>query len=68
MDASPNNELFRLMSETWPGQTVFLPFTDPLFFEGDVAMNFEDTIHVASPERHHDGAVLRPLTHRIAIP
>lgn len=67
-DASPDNELFRLMSETWPGQTVFLPFTDPLFIEGDVAMNFEDTIHVTSPERHYDGAVLLPLTHRIPIP
>ncbi len=68
MDASPDNELFRLMSETWPGQSVFLPFTDPLFIDGGVAMNFEDTIHVASPERHYDGAVLLPLTHRIPIP
>ena len=67
-DASPANELFRLMSQRWPGQTVFLPFTDPIFSDGDVAMNFEDTIHVTSPERHYDGAVLLPLTHRIPIP
>ncbi len=67
-DASPDNELFKIMSETWPGQTVYLPFVDPVFVEGDVAMNFEDTIHVASPERHYDAAVLLPLTHRIPIP
>jgi hypothetical protein len=67
-EASPDNELFKLMSEAWPGQTVFLPFTDPVFVEGDVAMNFEDTIHVTSPERHYDAVVLLPLTHRIPIP
>ncbi len=68
VDSSPDNELFRLMSDVWPGRTVFLPFTDSLFRERDVAMNFEDTIHVTSPERHYDAAVLLPLTHRIPLP
>ncbi len=68
VDSSPDNELFRIMSDVWPGRTVFLPFTDSLFRERDVAMNFEDTIHVTSPERHYDAAVLLPLTHRIPLP
>ncbi len=56
------------MSETWPGRTVFLPFADPLFREDEVAMNFEDIIHVTSPERHYDAAVLLPLAHRLPLP
>ncbi len=38
-----------------------MTFADPVFREGKVAMNFEDTIHVSSPERHYDAAVLLPL-------
>lgn len=67
-DASPDNELFKLMSDAWPSQSVFLPFTDLLFQQNDVAMNFEDTIYVTSPEHHYDAAVLLPLAHRIPIP
>jgi hypothetical protein len=67
-DSSPANELFQIINETWPGRTVFLPFADPIFRESDVAMNFEDTIHVSSPKSHYDAAVLLPLAHRIPIP
>lgn len=67
-DVSPDNELFRLMGEARPGLTVFLPFSDPLLQDRAVAMNFEDTIHVSTPARHYDAAILLPLTHRIPIP
>jgi len=67
-DSSPANELFRIIHESWPGRTVFLPFADPIFREGKVAMNFEDTIHIDSPQRFYDAAVLLPIAHRIPIP
>ena len=65
---SPENELFRLMNETWPGQIVFLPFGDAVFAEGGVSLNFEDTIYVTSPKRHYDAAVVYPIAHRIPLP
>lgn len=66
MDASPENELFRLMNETWPDQIVFLPADDPVFLDG-VPMNSEGTIRVSAPKRHYDVFVLLPLAHRIPI-
>ena len=67
-DASPENELFLVLADGWPGQTVFLPLTDPLFAEQQVAMNYEGTIETSEPARHYDAVVVLPLTHRIPLP
>jgi hypothetical protein len=67
MDVSPENELFRVMHETWPDQIVFLPLDDSVFLEG-VAMNFEEVIHVGAPKRIYDAFILLPLAHRVPLP
>ena len=68
METSPENELFRLMNETWPELPVFLPFDDPAFTKKRVSMNYEGTTYVTAPKRHFDAVVVLPLTHRIPIP
>jgi hypothetical protein len=67
-DASPENELWRTMSETWPDQIVFLPVDDPVFSGDGVPMNYEGTIYVGSPKRHYDVFLLLPLAHRVPLP
>ena len=67
-DASPENELWRIMKETWPGQIVFLPVDDPTFRGDGVPMNYEETIYVGSPKRHYDVFLLLPLAHRVPLP
>jgi hypothetical protein len=62
--ASPENELLRVMNQTWPDQIVFLPLDDPLFSSGRIPMNFGD-IYVGAPKRHYDLFVLLPLAHRV---
>ena len=64
LEASPPNELFRLMNETWPDRIVFLPVDDPVFSSGGVPMNFEGEIYFDSPKRVYDVFVLLPLAHR----
>lgn len=64
LSASPRNELFRVMNETWPDQIVFLPVDDALFAHGGIPMNFEGIIHVGAPKRHYDVFVQLPLAHR----
>lgn len=66
-DASPENELFRLMYEAWPERNVFLPFDDPRFASGGVPMNFEGKIWRCSPVRQYDGVVLLPSGHRVGV-
>jgi hypothetical protein len=68
MDASPANELFRLMYETWPDHTVFLPLDDPIFVDGAVAVNFEGTIYSTALKRIYDCVVQLPLAHRVQAP
>lgn len=68
MDASPGDELFRLMHETWPAQTVFLPLDDPLFSTGGVRMNFEGRIHRGRPKQVYDAFLQYPLAHRVPLP
>jgi len=68
LDKSPDNELFRLIAETWPAQRVFLPFDDPLFALDGVPMNYEGTIRITAPKLHYDAIVVLPLTHRIPLP
>ncbi len=62
--ASPENELLRVMNQTWPDQIVFLPLDDPLFSSGRIPMNFGE-IYVGAPKRHYDLFVLLPLAHRV---
>lgn len=68
MDDSPADELFRLMYEAWPEQTVFLPLDDPLFSTSGVKMNFEGEIHRAAPKQHYDVFLQYPLAHRVPLP
>jgi len=64
-DASPANELFRLMNENWPEHTVYLPLDDPVFSEGGVAVNFEEKIRVCALKEQYDVVVVMPLAHRV---
>ncbi len=68
LDKSPADELFRLMYETWPEHSVFLPLDAPLFSTGGVKMNFEGTIHTGAPKRHYDVFLQYPLAHRVPLP
>ncbi len=63
--ASPDNELHRIMAETWPGQTVFLPLDDPLFSDRRVAYNSEDVIYAASLKDQYDAIIQYGLAHRM---
>jgi hypothetical protein len=65
LTVSPENELFRVMNETWPDRIVFLPADDRLFSSGRVPMNFEGAIYVSAPKRQYDVFVLLPLAHRV---
>lgn len=67
MDASPSNEVFRVMSETWPGMTIFLPLDDPLFTRDGVPMNYEGTVEVGAPALIYDAFLQYPLAHYIPI-
>lgn len=65
VDSSPENELFRVMVDTRPGQIVFLPFDDPLLARDGVVLNFEGTLYVAAPRTHYDAALQFALAHRV---
>jgi hypothetical protein len=64
LTASPENELLRIISETQPGEIVFLPLDDPLFSDGRVPVNFSGDIYVNTPKRQYDALVLLPVAHR----
>lgn len=63
--ASPDNELYRVMAETWPEQNVFLWLDDPLFMNGRIAMNSEDTIYATAFKEQYDAVVQYGLAHRM---
>jgi hypothetical protein len=63
--ASPDNELLRLMAETWPGQTVFLPLDDPLFRDRRVAYNSEDVIYASSLNEQYDAIIQYGFAYRM---
>jgi hypothetical protein len=65
--SSPDNELFRIMAETWPDRTVFLPLDDPIFATGGVPVNFEETIYVCALEEQYDAVLQYGLAHRVPI-
>lgn len=62
---SPGNELFRVMVETWPDGTVFLPLDDPVFVEGGVVVNYEDTIYVCALKEQYDAVLQYALAYRV---
>ena len=64
LSASPENELFRVMNETWGDRIVFLPVDDPLFSKMRVPISSESTIYLGTPKRHFDAFILLPLAHR----
>lgn len=64
LESSPPDELWRLMHERSPLETLYLPFDDPLFEDGAVRINFEETIYTCAPKRHYDAFVLFPVAHR----
>ncbi len=64
---SPDNELFRLMAEARPGLTVFLPLDDPIFADGGVPVNFEETIYVCALREQYDAVLQYGLAHRVPI-
>jgi hypothetical protein len=65
--ASPENEVLRVLAETWPDQTVFLPLDDPLFADRTVAYNSEDVIYVTALEEQFDALIQYGLAHRMPI-
>lgn len=65
LSSSPANELFLAMNSAYPDRLVLLPVDDPLFSEGRVPMNFEDTIYVGAPKRQYDLFLLLPVAHRM---
>jgi hypothetical protein len=67
MNASPANELWRTMHETWPGQSVFLPLDDPMFLQSGIPVNYEDEIFVTALKKAYDAMLLFPLAHRIPL-
>lgn len=68
LDDSPEDEIFRLMYESWPQHIVFMPLDDPMFATGGVKMNFEGQIHRGAPKRYYDAFLQYPLAHRIQLP
>ena len=65
MDASPPNEIFRVMNETWPAHIVYLPLDDPTFMAGGVLMNFEGEIYKGAPKLHYDVFLQYPVAHHV---
>ena len=64
LDTSPEYELMRIMAETWPGQTVFLPLDDPMFTDRTVAVSYEQTTYVAALKEHYDAVLQDGLARR----
>lgn len=67
IQASRENELRRVMAETWPGRTVFIPLDDPMFSEHKVNFNSEETIYVSSLKEQFDAVLQYGLAHRMPI-
>ncbi len=65
--ASPENEILRVMAETWPNRTVFLPLDDAMFLDRRVAYNSEDVIYASPLRQQYDALVQYGLAHRMPI-
>jgi hypothetical protein len=64
LGASPENELLRIMNQTWPEQIVFLPLDDPLLNSDRVPINSSGEIYVGSPKQYYDALLLLPIARR----
>ncbi len=67
LEASPENELLRVINQTWPDQIVFLPLDDPLLNNGRIPINSSGDIYVGSPKQYYDALLLLPIAHRDII-
>ncbi len=67
-NASPPNELLRVMVESFPDRTVFLPLDDPVFASGGILLNVEETIHHCAPVEQYDAVLQYALAHRVSLP
>jgi erythromycin esterase-like protein len=66
VQSSPEDELLRLMAETWPDLNVYLPLDDPLFSEKRVAYNSEDVIYAVQLADVFDALLQYGVAHRMA--
>lgn len=66
VQSSPEDELLRLMVETWPDLNVYLPLDDPLFSERRVAYNSEDVIYAVRLADVFDALFQYGVAHRMA--
>ncbi len=66
VESSPENELLRLMAETWPDLNVYLPLDDPMFSEKRVAYNSEDVIYAVQLTDVFDALFQYGVAHRMA--
>jgi hypothetical protein len=62
---SPENEVLRILAETWPGRTVFLPLDDALFAERKLAFNSEDVIYATALREQYDALIQYGIAHRM---
>ncbi|MDH3292348.1 MAG: hypothetical protein OEO20_13315 [Gemmatimonadota bacterium] len=67
-NASPPNELHRVMVESFPNRTAFLPLDDPLFATGRVLLNVEEIIYSCAPAEQFDAILQFALAHREPLP
>jgi hypothetical protein len=65
LESSPENELFRVLAESWPSSNVFLPLDDPVFTEDRVAVNYEESVYSASLAEQFDAVLQYGLAHRM---
>jgi hypothetical protein len=65
LDASPPNELWRIMGEVSAGDLLYLRVDDPIFSEGGILMNYEDKIYRGAPKEVYDVFLSLPVAHRI---
>lgn len=68
LKASPENELLRVMNQTWPDQIVMLAVDDPLFSSARVPINSDSVIYVGAPMRYFDILILLPAAQRVRYP
>jgi erythromycin esterase-like protein len=66
VQSSPDDELLRLMAETWPDLNVYLPLDNPLFSEKRVAYNSEDVIYAVQLADVFDALFQYGVAHRMA--
>jgi hypothetical protein len=67
VESSPEYEIYRIVAESFPGSTVYLPLDDPMFSERTVAMNSEEIIYLTRLNDQFDGIIQYGLAHRWPI-